>query len=615
MLLPPVRLTQTEENMKLFNEILLQAPRYLQKKNCHNHLAPQVNDQIPRVTTPSKQYIDQCLKLLREVDIDYGEWITIGMALHSNDPSPLGMAQYLYLTSGVSWKEDDNQKAESKWYGFTTHSPSDTNAISIRSLFFIMKKKGLKLPDQKLETDIRYFENEFEEQTFIECKEGGTSITYSKDFAIKFINNRNWVFIEEMGKVPYCKIEYGETGLLTYKCYSFDIFSKQLAPYALMQKVKDKYKCIPISKIWNESIKRKLFARFVFKQAGKEHKDELNLFTGLNIKTNLDGDSEFIHKLIKESLCNNNEKQAKWLLDWLAHILKRPWEKTPLIPVFITPPGAGKGLLFDQIVREILGPFFLKISSTDLSRQFNAHLANKFLTMIDEASLKNDELDRLKDLSGSSSINIEIKHGPYLEMENPSRYVITSNQGTSIKVKKNSRRFILFDGNPDIANKREFFDHVLNDIKYKFAIQKFAHDLLERDISQFNPYQKPSNIGGGFQTIILSYGEIGEFWYELLFFSPKRIYLKNLGLNKALVFNSFSSTTYLNTKESIFWKKSKELIEILGPDVQSTVNKERIRIKKVTPLELVKYFKETLYCPDEFELDEIEFEINPEGEG
>ena len=109
--------------------------------------------------------------------------------------------------------------------------------------------------------------------------------------------------------------------------------------------------------------------------------------------------------------------------------------------------------------------------------------------MIDEADLKKEELDRLKDLSGSDVMNYEIKHGPHVQVNNPARYVISSNNKAALKLSANSRRFIVFEGNEKTANNHSFFEPIIDEIENKNGAKSFAYFLKTRDISKFKAHK------------------------------------------------------------------------------------------------------------------------------
>ena len=67
--------------------------------------------------------------------------------------------------------------------------------------------------------------------------------------------------------------------------------------------------------------------------------------------------------------------------------------------------------------------------------------------------------------------------------------------------------------------------------------------------------------------MLAAYGEVGEFWYDLFFNEPKRVFvrLKGLHANVSYInFNDFSNGR-ANKNSFKFWKDSKKIIPLLAP--------------------------------------------------
>lgn len=100
---------------------------------------------------------------------------------------------------------------------------------------------------------------------------------------------------------------------------------------------------------------------------------------------------------VKEVVTGGEEQGFNFVLDWLAHILQKPWEKPLTHPQMSSVEGGGKGL-FLQPMKRILGRGFLHISDaqSELNGSFNGHLANAILVFDDEATFSKDPRSRSK---------------------------------------------------------------------------------------------------------------------------------------------------------------------------------------------------------------------------
>lgn len=183
----------------------------------------------------------------------------------------------------------------------------------------------------------------------------------------------------------------------------------------------------------------------------------------------------------------------------------------------ITQQGTGKGILYDIVMREILGKYFVAIgTSKELTTNFNKHLANKFLTLIDEASWKgNKEEDGLlKKLTGSHLLMVEEKFGGTYEVNNPSRYAITSNNDDAVCISVSNRRYVVLKADETMSKNVPFFHGVLDQVQNGDEVQKFGNYLCNLDIRKYHPYLMP-DFKNGAAAKFKSQGSIGEFWQEV----------------------------------------------------------------------------------------------------
>ena len=595
--------------MKSFDlDLILPVPRTFNKlviiKKSLRHESHIITNSV------SNDYVMKLLTELREKESTYEQWTRVGMALHHNNPTNVGLKQYIFFTKGVSYEFEDEVEAEKKWKSFK----GSTSPVTFGTLIYLAKEKGIDVPKLQLEHDKKLFKKNRWSPYFVQNTVTGNFIADNFSDAVDGINEQGWLFIRDLKTTAYCRIEESKrVGPINLLRYTHDVFNRILAPYKATYESGESTKVKKASQVWLESGNKNQFDAIVFVPEGSEKDNELNLYKGFSIEEPINSSHKQILKLIKESLCNNEERLSEWLLDWLAHLIQEGWQKSSLIPVFITNPGAGKGILFDKVMREILGDYFVKISSSQLTSRFNDVLAHRFLVMIDEADLKKEELDRLKDLSGSDVMNYEIKHGPHVHVNNPARYVVSSNNKGALKLSANSRRFIVFEGNEKTTNSPTFFDPVIDEIENKNGAKSFAYFLKTRDISKFKAHKKPANVGQGFETILQTYGTVGDFWHDLLFINPKTVYLPGSGLLKSEVYKAYEDFVGDNENslaDSQFWKTSAQLIPILGRDNVVKRNQQRVRVKKVTIEDLIAHFKDKLRCPDDLFSELSQFKID-----
>jgi len=557
------------------------------------------------------KYIERLVKMLKEVPLSYEEWVQCGMAIHASDPSENGLALFLEVTQGENYEQGDEEKAEGKWSSF------GGNGISPLSLGYILRKHGREVPNPNLEEDKRAFkeaqrediQKQKDEDGFAE--KNGKLLNWSRGNIIEYFNTRGYAFLIGGGQSPFLRVRPNEVGggveLLTMSERSLRDLTAPLH-YATIKETQTEVKTVltPAYREWVESPKRRQFKKVVFKPEADKH--ELNLWTQLSPLDPIKGQGlpDSIKSLIFESLCDNDQEKGEWLLDWLAHLIQKPWERVSTVPVHISKQGAGKGILYDMIIKEILGAHYLMVmTSGELMSRFNVHLSKRFLTFIDEATWRGNKTEDgiLKRLIGSPTMSVEEKFGLRYEIENYSRYVIASNNKEAVAVELGNRRYVLIEGNPELANDGTYFSPLVEAIQANdgAAMREFYGFLLERNISTFEPHQILKNNMSGAEAKIATMGPVAMFWEDTLFENPRKLWLKERGLYRSIVFGEFNRfcneiKTYTKSiSPTAFWKKTKELVPQLPEKTMARTDEGGLaKVMPISPKKFASQFCKTV---------------------
>lgn len=546
---------------------------------------------------PLSKALDKLARQFQDVELDYDEWIRCGMAIKSCIPNGVGLNLFLKLSNNLSLGEDDFDAAEYKWNGFSSRKDSQ---ISLRTLFYIARRKGLdpsiseneykKIID-KAEFDLGWAEDE------------GRFVTFSKDFLVRDLNSMGYCFIESHSIAPFAQLK-NENGKQTpfFSTFSFTNFKDKTSPYFLGMISGSKQKYLPAAAIWKAHKDRQTYSEVTFQDIGSEPPGTLNLYQGLNIERN-QGDCNELLDFVFNSLCSTKSDSYEFLLNFLAHIIQKPFEKTPLVPVFVGPQGTGKGLLNEIIMSQLLGDYFLIISSISLlQKNFNSHLKCRFLTFIDEGDWRGDkrDMDILKHFTGSSRMLCEEKGGATYNFPNYSRYIIASNNSAPVGLEIGDRRFCFIENSGKYANNTSYFSKLIASIEKNNLIAKFANFLFERDISKFNHNQALSSHGVALDAKLNSVGPVAHFWHDLFFEQPREVYLEGIGIhcNQTLLeYHSFEQKHFKNKGQEPsrnFWDKTKKLMPVLPKRSESRIFNDRSRVRKISISELLSSFCSTL---------------------
>lgn len=449
------------------------------------------------VPTASNEYMRALARELKKFEYTYDEWVQIGMGMHSSDPSNEGLHCFIEASHGPSYVEGDEGKCVEKWASF--HSRNE-NVVTILSVIHLIRSKGGEVPPTATLEDF-----DIVKQTAPGwLVENGKNVTRDPQTCIDFFNTNYRYFKGAKNKA--CIIQLNPMSVIQYDKFCLDNLS-----YVHRKRMKKGEKDSPAVQLWMESNSRLEIDSIVFKERATER--EINLYTGFDHITEVNGEPRAVLDLIEKSLCID-ESSAKWLIDFLAHIIQKPWEKSPLVPTHITSEGIGKNIIYDMVMRKILGKYFGFVSkNSEITSNFNMHLANKFLMFIDESSWSGDRdvENIMKNLTGSKILNVEEKFGAKFEVENPSRYIIASNNIEAVRIGVTNRRYLIIEANEQMRGNTEFFSPIIDAILNGDEAGKFFRYLKHRDISKYNAFVLPATTAGK-DTKINSLGSVGEFW-------------------------------------------------------------------------------------------------------
>lgn len=235
----------------------------------------------------------------------------------------------------------------------------------------------------------------------------------------------------------------------------------------------------------------------VFNPRGNSPKAVWNLWEGFQVKRKK-GKIKLFLKLLW-ALCNGNRDHMHYFLDWLAHMVQKPWELPEVAIVLRGAQGIGKGTLM-----KILGKFtrhYLHLSSSrPLVGNFNGILANALLVFCDESVWGGDKSAEgtLKALITEKEHSINEKMEKEYMIDNYKRFIFASNEEWAVPVGAKDRRYFVLDCNPKYkgkTNEGEFFWKIDQAMKNEGLVEAVFDFLMERDISEVNIRQAPKTNG------------------------------------------------------------------------------------------------------------------------
>ena len=189
-------------------------------------------------------------------------------------------------------------------------------------------------------------------------------------------------------------------------------------------------------------------------------------------------------------LSNSDLNVNNFLLDYLAHLIQKPYEIPETAILMKSRQGAGKDTLID-FIEKIIGVKYTKRTEKldELFGQFNDSLKNKLIVQIDEITGKDGFVNKesIKRLITTKRLNINEKGVKIYENNNYARVFIFTNNINPIAIPSDDRRFVVLKcGN---VQTRDYYDKIYsNECMFNNDyIKSIHHYLLNRDISGFNP--------------------------------------------------------------------------------------------------------------------------------
>jgi len=273
-------------------------------------------------------------------------------------------------------------------------------------------------------------------------------------------------------------------------------------PSAVIQQFKDS----PLTKVFNSV------------SSCPDEGDEDTLCLWRNLACNPeDGKWPTIRKFLEDVICSSDNKLFLYLLRYLAHMLQTPAEKPGIFIVLYGEEGVGKGF-FSQLLQRIWGRSVLIVQSIDsVVGAFNNQLEQGFIVWLDEAMFEGAKAqnDKLKSLITEPYIQISGKYQPTRNIKSPHRWFASTNRKRVAEVRHDDRRQVPINVANTYKQDIEYFGALANVLEDGTEVNAFVHQLLNLDISTFEPRNRPKTAEVVNQKI-LSLAGFTRYWYEVL---------------------------------------------------------------------------------------------------
>lgn len=191
-------------------------------------------------------------------------------------------------------------------------------------------------------------------------------------------------------------------------------------------------------------------------------------------------------------LCEQEKEAVQFLLKWLAYPLQNTGAKmATCVLMHGNVQGAGKSLLFGNIMKKIYGEYHATVGQQQLDSNYNDWIENKLFAVFEEIvdnKKKHNVMGMIKHLITGETIYISKKFISGWEMDNYLNSVFLSNNTQPLPIEEKDRRFLIL--NPTRSLTGELYEKVMNEIESD-GIYAFYSYLLRLDLKDFSAHSKP----------------------------------------------------------------------------------------------------------------------------
>jgi hypothetical protein len=458
------------------------------------------------------------------------EWIVIGMALHNATAGSDAGLELFDKFSRRSPGDYDRKGLEAQWRSFAK-KPHAKRLRTAGTIYYLAQRHGWRFPprapeptpdpppsgdeeatDQKPRADGQQSADETHTSKADNPdptmkSDGNTRETAHRlpngilkpQTAITFFNSK-YMLVKEAGKAVI--FEPLVDPMLQRRCFDRLHIADFKALYAnrdvsLGHDGEGKPIIKRAAEFWLRHPKRRQYlGGVVFRPGRTVAADALNLWDGFAI-TPQPGCCQRLYDHIRDVICHGDAALFSWLINWIARMLQHPAERAEVCVVIRgTEEGSGKSTL-GRVLMRLLGQHAFAITDPrHLIGGFNAHLRDCVFLLGDEAFYAGDKahVGILKTIITEPTLTIEGKFRDAILVPNFLHVMLTANAEWVVPASLSARRFLVLDASPRHVGDQEYFRALWVELDAG-GLAAFLHDMLHRDLSQFNWREPPDTAG------------------------------------------------------------------------------------------------------------------------
>lgn len=412
---------------------------------------------------PTVEEIEKLVRLLKdERATDFEQWRNVGFIIN-NTLGEDGFEIFDEFSKRTDKKNDYNKTNVFKFY---SNIKKRDSGLKIGSLHKMAKEDNPEeyekaFPKKKASTNYKDIKDEFEKKHF-----------------------------KIMNPISFAEVDDDEIIIRDKKALSTAYENKH---FFEVDEEGHKIKRSFITNGWLKDPTIRTYKKMDFKPCQETPEDIYNLFKGFEVQNKKLKDINIKETKMYEHLFNlagREEASLEYILNCLANVVQKPYDKTRTSLIFRSIEGCGKDTFFNWFGEKILGKqYYINDSKTELIfGRFNSCISRKLLIVLNETS-HNDTakiMEGIKDAITKDTNKIEVKGKEPREEQNNIFYVYFSNSENPLPLSQTDRRFTAFECNPQIANNTDYFNKLYDELESEDIDRAFYEYLMKRDIKHYD---------------------------------------------------------------------------------------------------------------------------------
>lgn len=250
---------------------------------------------------------------------------------------------------------------------------------------------------------------------------------------------------------------------------------------------------------WRKDVNRAEYERLVFLPGQQPPADCFNMFIGWAIEPKQNDSLIERWLYLIKNVANHDDKVYEWILNWIAHMFQKPYEKPGVALIVKGKKGSGKDTPFDQL-QKLLGKMYYNTGTPEKSifSNFNGMMMFNLFFKFEEATYKDNKSneDALKYIVTTNDLDIQQKGKDSFNVKNFSRFAFTTNHDIPVVTSDDERRYCFVQCSDAKRGDRAFWDETHEGFKHPDFPSALLHFLLHKNIEGWKARDYPETAYG-----------------------------------------------------------------------------------------------------------------------